>query len=549
MLRKHQREFFGVINGIIQGSSVKNIIVKATPGSGKSMIPLLAGKLITAGLADKLFWVCPRMSLQYQAERNFLDPFFRKMFDHRLSIRASTNEFNPARGTDGAVSTYQAIGVDSYQTVLEEFRKRRYILILDEYHHAEENGEWTKAIRPLYEQAAFRVLMSGTLSRGDQKKIAFTPYLQSGESFFPNLKGDSETSVIEYSRRDALAERAIIPLNFIFSDGMAKWEKKTGKVVESRISTQNPQDSNHALYTALHTEYAFQLLTEAVSHWKRDLKNSNPNAQLLVVSASIEKAKEYTEYLRNIGEKGVRIATSDDGPECVKAIKDFKAGRFGILISCQVAYEGLDCPAISHIACLTRIRTSEWIEQCVCRANRIDPQAGPYESQRGFIFAPQDQAFLEIVNKIKADQASPAIYKNGNGNGKARAGETDLFGEPITPGGITPLSSEMTDRHEIDLTGIQGCREFPLTPSEREGELLERIEDHVRKYSFRNRHNPKHLNAELRAVMQKPRREMTIPELESCLSYVRDRYPLDRIRGTGRRVPTKAQPFACTWKE
>ena len=48
------------------------------------------------GLVDKLLWICPRMALQVQGKRNFIDPFFRAMFTHNLSIR-STNMPAPGR--------------------------------------------------------------------------------------------------------------------------------------------------------------------------------------------------------------------------------------------------------------------------------------------------------------------------------------------------------------------------------------------------------------------------------------------------------------------
>lgn len=137
MKRKHQSDMENIIQEIIDGAPVRDILVRVTPGGGKSSLPIIAGRLITAGLADAICWICPRMSLQDQAERNFLDPFFRTMFDHSLLIRSSTNEHNPCRDTRGFVTTYQAIGVDEKGTVLQEIFSKRYILVLDEYHHAE----------------------------------------------------------------------------------------------------------------------------------------------------------------------------------------------------------------------------------------------------------------------------------------------------------------------------------------------------------------------------------------------------------------------------
>ena len=543
MLRKHQSEMISIVDGIISGSGIRDIIIKATPGAGKSSLPIIAGKLITAGLADAICWVCPRMSLQDQAERNFIDPFFRDLLKHRLAIRASTNEQSPCRGFQGFVTTYQAIGVDKDQTVLNDFRRKRYILILDEYHHAEaEDGSWTKALLPLYEKAAFRVLMSGTLSRGDGKKLAFTPYIETKGGSVPVLEGNKETAVIEYTRADALAEKAILPLSFIFAEGSAQWKKRGGKVIDSKLSTAHGENARHALYTALHTEYAIELLNYAVSHWIGHRDTKNRHAKLLVVAANIKYAKQYSDYLK---EKGLnaRIATSDDGPDATKAIKAYKSNKVDILVSVNICYEGLDVPAISHIACLTNIRSYEWILQMAARAVRIDPNGGQYENQCAYVFAPSDQMFIEIKSQIEAEQI-PFIEAQRTSLPSSGATE-DGGGFCLTPapGGIIPLSSALTGKREMLLGKAP-----EKTASEQEAELREKIDDHIKAYCRQNRFKHQTINYEVLLAMRKRRQDMTIKELENCLVLVRSKYPLSFIRGTGRRVPTKAVPFPCTWR-
>jgi len=95
--RQHQAEFSQIIDSIIAGENVRKIIVNATPGSGKSILPILAGKLATAGLADALAWIVPRKSLQSQGERGFVDVSFREMLNHNLTVRQSTNEVTMQR--------------------------------------------------------------------------------------------------------------------------------------------------------------------------------------------------------------------------------------------------------------------------------------------------------------------------------------------------------------------------------------------------------------------------------------------------------------------
>jgi hypothetical protein len=42
--------------------------------------------------------------------------------------------------------------------------------------------------------------------------------------------------------------------------------------------------------------------------------------------------------------------------------------------------------------------------------------------------------------------------------------------------------------------------------------------------------------------------EKTLKELERCLKHVQQAYPLSVVRGTGRRVSSKAEPINCVWR-
>ena len=137
-LRKHQSELNQVIDGIIQKQpkfkNIKRIILSVVAGGGKGSVPINAGKLIKAGLADRICCIVPRTSLQTQCEEVCMDPFFNRLFNINISLRASTNEMNPCRGMHGFVTTYQALGVDKRGYVYNAVKARRTIVILDEFH-------------------------------------------------------------------------------------------------------------------------------------------------------------------------------------------------------------------------------------------------------------------------------------------------------------------------------------------------------------------------------------------------------------------------------
>jgi superfamily II DNA or RNA helicase len=538
LLRKHQNDFADTIDRIIDGSPIKKILVHVVPGGGKSAIPLLAGKLITAGLVDKLCWVCPRKSLQDQAERNFVDPFFRNMLEHTLTIRSSTNEPNPCRGLAGFVTTYQAIGVDDKRTVLRDFQTKRYVLVLDENHHVEKEGEWYKALDPIVNNAAFLILMTGTLSRGDDKPIAWVRYWDG----LPVVAPDATTAVIRYTREDALRERAILPIEFTLADGHVEWEKD-GVRKSGRLSGRI-EDAGQALFAALSTEFSDSLLDKAVSHWQAH-KATHPSSKLLIVTADFDHAKKVTARLKGQG-INVKIATSHDSPQAQKNIKEFKYGGLPVLISIQMAYEGLDCPPISHIAALTRIRTTPWIEQMISRAVRIDPQAGPYETQRAYVFAPDDFLFRTVVDRIKAEQlAYVKEAQDREQKERARNGEGSR-----RPPDVIPLGSTLTGERSFSIGDISPIDMHPQTPTDMEQTLRKQIDDYVKEYAFKNYYRIERINGEIKAAFGKPRSEMSLSELRSTLSFIRDAYPLNgqslvsvvsQPRGRGRRTRAKAE--------
>jgi len=569
MRRKHQAEFENIIDQIIRhGAGGQTVLLKVTPGGGKSAIPIIAGKLIREKLAQRLCWVAPRKALQSQGERNFLDPFFRELFDHDLTIRASTNETNPARNLDGFITTYQAISQDKDRLLEFEFFRYKYILILDEVHHVEDLGVWHEALKPLVELCEFIILMTGTIERGDGSKIAFLNY----DGDVPDLQSKKNYHVIEYTRADALAEKAIIPLSFKFHDGQAVWENEIGDEVKVKsLAKARRQDIAAAIYTAISTQYARQLLSIAVDHWI-GIKKKNPRSKLLIVTANLNHAKIAFNFLYE-KKFSVNIATSHESAQAQAAIDAFKKDEIDILVTIAMAYEGLDVPAITHIVCLTHIRSRPWLEQMLARANRIDRLAGPYSRQRAFVFSPDDPLFREVVEKIRSEQL-PFVnsgeqmelfkteqelekdYQCGdcvgfeacvlNDNKNYLDEICDRFEKSIKPPmKIKPKSSAVTDQRDLVLAAPGAAApEIIQTPKEREKELRAKIERHVRAFSHINRYENGKVNGELFKYFQKPRGEMTIPELENVLKFIELKYPVNLIeRGRGKRVSSRVVPW------
>lgn len=524
MLRGHQRQLLDIVRKIRSGEGRwTRIIAHVTPGGGKSALPVIAAGELIPAIAQKICWVVPRVALQQQAEEAFVDPNFRSMLKHKNLVRIATNEPNPARGVEGYATTYAALAVDTKKHNAAEFQKRKYILVLDEPHHIAEDSSCMAAVKPLIDHAALTIFMSGTLERGKKEKIAFLPYFAQGGELEISLRDSNETKVITYTRGDALAERAIIPIRVTFLDAKAEWKDRHGNRKMVSSLREHKKLAKEALWTAVSTQYAHELLDTTVEDWWATRKR-NPRSKLLVVAATQKLARMYADYIQSRHGRPAGIATMDEGSGAMKAIGKFKkvAGeKSDILCTVAMAYEGLDVKPVTHIACLTRIRSKPWIEQMMARATRFDPDAGPWEKQEAHIFAPDDIFMHRIVDAVVNGQAQQIKRKQFyEGDGSGGGGLRDLFGDliPMTSG-VGGKRSKRLDPGTSDLSPSPPMVEA-LTPSQREAQLRDDIEFRVRDYATRRKMPFRVVNARLLRRFGKSRTDMTIVELQDVSKWV-----------------------------
>lgn len=510
-LRKHQRETSELCREMLSGVPIREIIESVTPGGGKSSLPVILAENLIPAIADRICWIVPRDSLKYQGEGEFLEP--RWMTSKR--IRAADNGNDLSRGTCGYVTTYQAVGANP-SCHAEEFRKHRYILFLDEPHHLAKGSEWERAVAPLVESAVLIIYASGTLSRGDGEKIAFLPY-KCGEI---DLEETESRRVITYSRSDAIQDGAILKVGFNLLDGESDWEELDGTKGSSKLSGE---ESAKALFTALRTDFSKHLIDATLLDFHKELL-VYPDAKMLVVSPNIEVAKEYANYLFSLG-KDVQIASSEDGALAKIRINDFKRGVYKILVTIAIAYEGLNVPEITHLCCLTHIRSVPWLEQMIARANRLAPG-----KTRAVVFAPADHQFKKARRMIETEQLvplanpdeqmelAPVQENRGEGSGEARPW--------IIPVGSTVIDGTIPRMSPMESLGIPAC-----SHSDAEKILRKNIHQHISAYlepvnNGSKVATQKLLYRRMRVQVQKPIAEMNIKELETIWMWLRDEVPL-----------------------
>lgn len=422
-LRGHQKELEMFLGNLSDAELPIDLLVDVVPGGGKSMLP---GLLAQRFPRHKVAWFVPRLSLARQAALSMLKDF-------SIEIRESGNDTNPSRGTRGFVATHAALTTDP-SLWQHELSRSKYLLVIDELHHAKQlrSGE-PNALAAAISRLPYlvRLCMTGTLETNDHSLIYNVPYSGTAKGYELDLES-FDGKVIRYSRSSALAQGAIVPIEFHYHDGPVKWEDRDG-IQESRLSEVESEDEAQAVWTALRTDLAQQLLGNCIEHWRQF------GDRLLVVTADQQTAKSYHSLLRRQGIScGLAISDADDAHS---DIEQFRQGGFSCLATCQMAYEGLDVPRITHVACLTHIRSTPWILQMLARAWRaIDGKA------KCWAFVPNDPRMNRVIERIRREQdAVIPLPRDGVGGGLgAPVGFVPISGEVVS------VTAEMLDGGMID---------------------------------------------------------------------------------------------------
>lgn len=585
-LRTHQAQVDGLVAAIAAGEAedVRDILAAVTPGGGKSLLPVIAAaRLMVAGIIERVIWVVPRDSLRLQAEEAFTDPGWRATLRHCLRVRATDNEPDPARGLAGYITTYHAVAA-APDLHLAEVRRRRTLLVVDEVHHLpaladmepivendptspDNASSWSQALLPLLECANLRLLLSGTLERADGRAILWLPYRKGPRPDAHQLDMAAPGwAVVGYSRAQAVADRAVLPVTFGALDGEATWrepgEPEDEIVGPHRLSGSHPTETTRpALFTALRTGFATQLLRQAFEA-TRELRAARRRerglppgtaarglGKFLVVAPDQASARAYLDKLRGWmpagqAQRDIRLATSSerDAHESLAAFRLLPEPS--ILVTVAMAYEGLDAPEVAVVAALTHIRSRPWLEQMIARATRVDPNAGSYESQRALVFHPDDPLLGQFRKRVETEQGTSARKRPRPARQGTLLPDWALDAMEERGGredGITPLESNALGLRYMTLrpgpSSAQARPEYEEAQTElidppsiverrlraRVGEMVaaQVVEDDAG-HRVRGGQGRYHgYNAVLKRVMgDKSRAAMTLAELEAALAWL-----------------------------
>lgn len=441
VFRRHQSLAEAIGAEIHNGERDEKVIVAyVTPGGGKTLMASIFAHQLLKRDVERVLVVCPRLTLKTQMRDGFHVPDLGLTGGLATEYKLTIGLLRDERA--GCVTTYQDV-VQNPGRWVRFVREVPTLVILDEGHHlqalgwgAEQDEEagWTPAISPIVEAARRVLVMTGTMERGNGSPVAFVEY-----------DDDRKAKLhIKYTRRDALDEKAILNVSVKLCDGDAEYWHRFSQH-RHILSNVSAEEESRALRALLSDEkYRNRVLDEALREFEDYRNTRNAHARMIVIAANQIQARSVKRYLDDKLVRAV-LAISDetDAHHRLARFRDRRAGD--VLVTCQMAHEGLDVPDCTHLVALTNYRMRSWLEQALSRVTRFDPKCGlPWEEQYAYLYVPADQSMVSFLSEWIDEQ-------------DARFNDPPS-GEPTGPrsrrSSFSPISGEMTDTRYADTYGV-----------------------------------------------------------------------------------------------
>src|SRR3954463_14880192 len=303
----------------------RSLLASATPAAGKTTFGLhVAHRMLAEGRVARVCIVAPTTHIARQWAADAA----------RYGIDLEPNRPNSAgpepRDRDGVAVTYQTLAAGP-AVHRRRCAEAATLLIADEPHHMGEQAAWGRSAQSAFEDARFRLLLSGTPFRSDNTPIPWIAYDDEGVS-----RAD-----YAYGYTDALLDGVCRPVTFHTYDGDMEW-MSDGRRRRADFSVALPAaEAARRLRTALDPDgdWIEHVLRDAHAELSSLRAGPHPDAGGLVVAIDKEHADKLAARLARVAGERPEIVTSD-AADASQRIQRFAAGSGSWLRSGVVGVEG-----------------------------------------------------------------------------------------------------------------------------------------------------------------------------------------------------------------
>ena len=385
----------------------RSFLASATPAAGKTTFGLnVAHRMLSERRVARVCVVAPTTHIARQWAADAA----------RYGLDLEPNRPNSAgpepRDRHGVAVTYQTLAAGP------AIHRRRCadvptLLIADEPHHMGEQAAWGRSAQTAFEDARFRLLLSGTPFRSDNTPIPWITYGDDGVS----------RSDFAYGYTDALLDGVCRPVTFHTYDGDMEW-MSDGRRRRADFSVGLPAaEAARRLRTALDPEgdWMAQVLRDADRRLTDLRSGPHPEAGGLVVAIDMEHADRLAERLARVSGERPEIVTSETAGASER-IARFAAGSGRWLVSVLMVSEGVDVPRLRVGVYATTARTELFFRQVVGRFVRERGGRGRPREQMSHLFLASDPRLKALAAQVE-EERNHALVQEAAGEAVAEQRE------------------------------------------------------------------------------------------------------------------------------
>jgi len=408
-LRKWQKAAIDRLVSYIKAGKT-HALIAACPGAGKTQFTIAAWQdPEVRGNCDAIVVVVPSKALKRQwkkaFERNGIGAIAEIPNDH-LKTRAYQDEemFDPARPVQ--IYTYAQIAQDP-----ELFRvlsaKHKVMAVFDEIHHADDEEAFGKSLVYAFEEAVFKLSLSGTPFNTKAGRLAFC---ETEEVCSEDGRKQRRTVAdFSYSYADALSAEGtdddpdvVRPVQFVRWNGIARWQRTyldSGLTVENITTGRRKNDQLWPLLAvdSEGTNNCKRMIDAAVDRLE-EIREHHSNAAMLITAMDRDHCEQIAAYLKSKGIHDHKVIMHDT-PRAADAIRDFEIGKDRVLIAIKMISEGVDIKRLRVGVYASNVMTQMFFIQFVGRFIRWDGSLPA--NQFACVFIPEHVTLIKYAVDIE----------------------------------------------------------------------------------------------------------------------------------------------------
>lgn len=400
-LREWQRE---ALNLFIDKNE-QSFSVEAAMGAGKSRFAAFAISYSLNSLElDHAIFVAPWRSVMESFRKDAcpLGLSWRDGFGYDKNL----GKMQGRPSVDITIGSYSGVCNSKIADVIEYWREKygfRFVLVLDEIHHAaESSGKWGGYAERIAKLADKVIVMSGTYFRSDSRRISLVRYDDEGKTINDYSIGYAE----------CVAKRYVRQANFRFYTAeVSLLSRRNGKESRPMMLADIPSASTPMITAARSAslrpdgDSVRMMIDDAASDIAK-MRTKWPDAACLFVckSGSQDADVRYIHAIRNkiLEVTGVDpvVVTSDD-KSSNQAIEHFKSSSDPYICAIRMVSEGVNVPRIRMIVLLTYIESEMLFRQVCGRCIRyID---GQEDGTAAMVMLLRSKTMEEFANRFEAE--------------------------------------------------------------------------------------------------------------------------------------------------